>query len=410
MKQSWTIVIFLNFLIAATMGLLLRSAFLWEIPWMDYRNMLHGHSHVALLGWTYLLFYALMVANLVPKNKRDRPTYKWLFYLTQFAVLGMMVAFPIQGYGPVSISFSAFHILCSYLFVYRIWKDMEFRDAALRSWFRLGLVSMVLSTMGVWALGPIVASFGKISALYQVAIQFYLHFQLNGWFITIAMGLLMLFIGGNTIYKHRSKFVWMLFFYVTGLGLTYFHVLYWAYGLPVFQVLNSVGVSFQVIALGIWLNIFLTPLKGMLQKLPSIGRSLLYFGLISFISKVLLQQLLVIPYVAEMSTTVRPLIVGYIHLCMIGTASALGLLFTYHCLRISYPIWALRSWLAGFIGTEALLFVQGGMYSFRLGALPGYHEGLWAASCLLVLGIALQLGRLHVAKQPVVENQLMTSH
>ncbi|UCS93313.1 hypothetical protein KZP23_22140 [Echinicola marina] len=407
MRRSWTKVVLFNFLVAAVMGLLLRMVFIWEISWIDYRNWLHGHSHVALLGWAYLLSYALMVDRLVPKGKQNASYYQRLFYITQLSVLGMMVSFPIEGYGPVSISFSTIHIVGSYFFVYGIWRDMRTGNQSLNYWFRMGLCCMVISTLGVLAIGPIMALIGKGSMLYQAAIQFYLHFQFNGWFLTVAIGLLMIFIGQQKFKDTGNKFRLFLGLYVASILLTYFHILFWAYGHSVFYLLNSAGVLFQAIAVGMWIGMFWKSIKVTIDGLEKIAKYLFYFGLFSLSLKVLLQIALITPFAVEMSTTVRPLIVGYIHLFMIGAVSAWGLLMLYHWLKVDYPVWALACWLLGFLGTEALLFVQGGMYAFRLGAMPAYHEILWAASCLLVLGVAGQLVYLLFNKRVLLNKQLL---
>src|SRR5690606_1359434 len=127
MNKTWILLSLFNFLVAAVMGLVLRGAFVWEINWMDYRNLMHGHSHVAMLGWVYLALYILIGHHFIPKEKWEKPVYSRLFWFTQVTVLGMMISFPAQGYGAVSITFSTLHILASYVFCYRVWKDHQVR-------------------------------------------------------------------------------------------------------------------------------------------------------------------------------------------------------------------------------------------------------------------------------------------
>ena len=55
----------------------------------------------------------------------DEKFYNRLFWVTQLAVVGMMIDFPAQGYAFVSILFSTLHIFCSYYFCYLIWKDAK---------------------------------------------------------------------------------------------------------------------------------------------------------------------------------------------------------------------------------------------------------------------------------------------
>ncbi|WHT39356.1 hypothetical protein QNH98_01180 [Myroides sp. mNGS23_01] len=105
MKPIQYRVLFVNFLIAALLGLLLRGAFVFPIEGMTFLYVLHGHSHVALLGWLYLLVYLLLVDQFALENPREERFYRRLFWVTQVAVLGMAVTFPFQGYAAPSIFF-----------------------------------------------------------------------------------------------------------------------------------------------------------------------------------------------------------------------------------------------------------------------------------------------------------------
>src|SRR5690554_4188211 len=100
MRNNWIFLSLLNFLIAALISLILRGAFLWEISWLDYRNWMHAHSHVAMLGWAYLALFVLIGTGFIPRETWSKPFYARLFWFTQITVIGMMFAFPAQKYGP----------------------------------------------------------------------------------------------------------------------------------------------------------------------------------------------------------------------------------------------------------------------------------------------------------------------
>src|SRR5690606_35939766 len=106
-----------------------------------------------------------------------KPIYNRLFWVTQCAVVGMLFSFPFQGYAAVSITFSTLHIFCSYFFAYLIFKHHKTDNKVTNSLLKMALVFMLLSTIGVWCLGPAVSMLGQASAFYQIAIQFFLHFQ-----------------------------------------------------------------------------------------------------------------------------------------------------------------------------------------------------------------------------------------
>lgn len=93
------------------MGAFLRLMMLLPVAGLDYNHFLHGHSHLAYLGWIFnAIFVALLYAYLPGHLKK----YRLLFWLLQVAVIGMLISFPIQGYAAVSISFSTLHIFLSY--------------------------------------------------------------------------------------------------------------------------------------------------------------------------------------------------------------------------------------------------------------------------------------------------------
>ena len=101
----------------------MRLAFVVELPWPPFRNLVHAHSHVAMLGWLYAALYVLIVVFFLPKERQSDKKYNVLYWLTQTSVLGMLVSFPIQGYAAFSISFTVLHVFLSYYFIYSVWKD-----------------------------------------------------------------------------------------------------------------------------------------------------------------------------------------------------------------------------------------------------------------------------------------------
>ena len=59
-QQLWIKVVLINFFMAAIIGALLRLAFVVEMPFMNYSNALHAHSHVAMMGWLFGALYILL--------------------------------------------------------------------------------------------------------------------------------------------------------------------------------------------------------------------------------------------------------------------------------------------------------------------------------------------------------------
>ncbi|MCU0791940.1 MAG: hypothetical protein MUE42_03620, partial [Opitutaceae bacterium] len=94
-------VVALGFLaLVAVLGALLRGSMIRPIPGFAYGHWLHAHSHTAFLGFVFNAFFAFALTRFVPAG--ERPAYRKLFVVLVVAVLGMLVTFPIQGYGPAS--------------------------------------------------------------------------------------------------------------------------------------------------------------------------------------------------------------------------------------------------------------------------------------------------------------------
>jgi cbb3-type cytochrome oxidase subunit 1 len=124
MNKLWVKIALFNFLIAASIGVLLRYVFVQSISWLHFKNFLHAHSHGAMLGWVFLMLYGALIHSFLPQAKQNIKKYHLLFWGFQVSVIGMFLSFPMQGYVSVSIPFSTLHIILSYIFIYHFLKDL----------------------------------------------------------------------------------------------------------------------------------------------------------------------------------------------------------------------------------------------------------------------------------------------
>ena len=373
------------------MGLILRGAFVWEINWLDYRNMMHGHSHVAMLGWVYMALYLLIGYRFIPREKWQKPIYSKLFWFTQITVLGMMISFPLQGYGAVSIAFSSLHILASYAFCYLVCRDHKIKHPEVALLLKAGLVLLVISTIGVWSLGPLTLSGGRSSTLYQLAIQFYLHFQFHGWFTFSLLALLLDVLTRNSLFNSTTfkRFYAMLLISVI---LTYGLVLEWGLGGPFPLILNGLGLVSQLMALLLFFKMMRENKPDFFLNKSPISKAFLNFGLLSWIFKVIIQTAVLLPAVAVVSFTIRSFMIGFIHLTMLGFVSGLlfALIFEMSTMKRNEIVHAGKiTFIVGFVVTEFLLFVQGLFYWLEWGQFPAFYELIFSASALLPISILL---------------------
>ena len=391
--KTWLRVALFNFFVAATFGALMRYAFVDELSWMNYRNVMHGHSHGAMLGWIYLAIYALLVHTFLPSEKKNSKFYNRLFWLTELSVIGMFISFPLEGYGGWATAFSTLHIFCSYAFAWRFFKDIKYlgKNRFSLKFIRTSLWFMVLSTFGVWSIPPIVANGLQGSAVYHAVIQFYLHFQFNGWFIFAALGLFFFLLENQKILlngKHLKYFFRLL---AVSCFLTYALAVTWSTPLPFLFALNSTGVILQLAALFFFVLI-INKLGGFLKSYFSpLSRKLIMLGAACFIFKILIQSAVVIPAMAKVGYTIHNFVLGFLHLLLLGMMTNFILGLASHekliSLKNNLTKYSLYIFLTGFFATEILLFLQGLMFWAGVGFLPYYYEVIFAASVLLPLGV-----------------------
>lgn len=382
MPKKLVLVCLLNFFIAAVMGLLLRYAFVQPIE-VNYRYLTHAHSHAAMLGWVYLMLFTLIVHYFIP-NKRS--IYNRLFWITELAVIGMLVSFPFQGYAAVSISFSTLHIFCSYYFAYLIFKHHKTDNKVTSSLLKTALVFMLISTIGVWCLGPAVGLLGQASAFYQIAIQFFLHFQFNGWFLLAVIAVFF-----NTLKLKDSKEFRLFFkFSIIAIILTFALPINWFAPHTALIWINGIGIICQLFALYYFISIVKPALKTLITTQAPITKLMYRFALVCFVLKIALQSSSLIPEISNITYQHRNFIIGFIHLAMLGVIS--GFLFAFllqnsikkHSKIVTFGMYI---FIMGFVLTELILLIQGSFFYFGIGLLPNYYLALFLCSILLPLGV-----------------------
>ena len=394
MPRIWFRIALVNLLIAASIGLLLRIAFVWEIPGLEFRNWMHAHSHVAMLGWLYLGLSVLLVRVFVPEERQAAPSFRAAFLVAQVSVFGMLLSFILTGYGPFSIFFSTVHGLSAYFFVHRLLKEARTHGLAGRM-LRGALFFLVFSTLSLWAMPLIIWAGWQGKAVYYMAVQFYLHFQFNGWFIFSGLALFLEWLRQQGFEPEEGLGKRFFLGLVISTLLTYALAITWSNPSPVLFAVNSTGVVIQLAALVLFAQMIRSMALGRIKGLPALEKFLFALALASFILKILVQSAVVVPHVAVVSYTIRNFVIGFFHLILLGamTMTLLGLSSRYGLFRIHAPVPRIGVWLlfSGFLFSELLLMLQGILFWAEFGFMPGYYEALAAVSALMPVGIGLML-------------------
>ncbi|MEL1254468.1 hypothetical protein AAEO57_11820 [Flavobacterium sp. DGU38] len=364
--------------------------YLFPLGFLNYIFLLHAHSHVAMLGWVYLIVYVLVVHFFIPKEKSQKPIYNRLFWLTEFSVIGMMIAFPVQGYALFSIIFSTMHILLSYVFCRLVWKDCAKDKSPSQRLLLLSILFMILSTFGVWCLGSAVSTLGKQSAFYQIAIQFFLHFQFNGWFI---LAILALFLKQFQNKIDEVKFKKFYFSIIISTFLTVCFPVRWFIENDILSYINGLGVLIQLGAFVYFYKMLKPQIHHFKNSLEQTTKIVYGLALCSLFLKVGIQLLTIFPNLAEVFHQIRNFVIGFIHLTTLGiiTGFLFGILLQNKMLSANSSTLKIgvKCFTSGYILTEVLLFFQGWFFFFGKGSLSGYFYSISIFSILLVLGLAL---------------------
>lgn len=386
--KSWFSLPFFYLLITAGLGVFLRILQSYPIE-IKFINVMHAHSHLALLGWCNTALMIFLVNTFVPAKTKRVKVYHRIFYAFQFAVFGMLFFFPFQGYSITTITFSSFFIVVSYFFAFRFLKDTTKQNSSIAlSFARIAICFFVLSSIGPWSLGPLNANGLGGSDLYFNMIYFYLHFLYNGYFLFALFALLFAYAEKKNLEFNlkQAKLVRNLLVVSTilayALSVLWIEPPFWVYGLGIAAVL------LQLLAVGMLLQIVFQ-LKAQLTFPSAFYKWMVYGVMTAFLMKVILQTGSVIPDLASQIAIRRDWVLAYLHLVFLGIVTPF-ILLTYYRIYKKGKIrdlskWGLVVFLFGFVIHELLMVLKGGSVLFidYMGAL------LLGATGLLFVGVLL---------------------
>lgn len=310
--RQWFGIAWIFLVVSALLGLILR-AFHW-LPdgTLSAGNLMQAHSHTAFLGWVFNAYFAFAVYLLTDRERRDN--FARLFLVMQVAIVGMLFSFSMEGYGPVSITFSTVHLVAAVMFSLKIWKHHHRGTAS--PYLIAALTFMLVSGLGPLLLGPLAAMDLRDHPLYTLSIYFYLHFQYNGWFIFLPLALL-LRIGEPQLNRHSDKRLRLaLAALVVGTVLTFAHSTLWLQPPAALTVIAIAGALCVCSGLILLHRTFAEVYSGFRACGP-LCRLLLLYAWINLWAKVLLQLVVPLPFLVEFAAN-RHSAIAYLHLIFLG--------------------------------------------------------------------------------------------
>ena len=345
------------FLIIAFLGVMLRLFHVVDIP-IDFKHIVHAHSHIALLGWVYTALTTL-IYYIYLREKPISKGYRRLFWFTQFTLIGMLISFPITGYALFSILFSTLFLFASYWFFWFVNKHISPAQKSTNSFslVKAGLWFMVISSLGPWALGIIMNTLGVTSIWYRTSIYFYLHFQYNGWFIVALFGIFFYVLEQHNIEVSKklfNKFYWLL---ILSIILTFFLSVLWIKPHRAFYIISSIGAFLQFVLFWLFIRLIRQTRVGLIFSKRLLN--LLKLSCFLFVIKITLQFIGSFQVMADDIAIILDWVIGYLHWTFLGVVSIPLFVFLHYFKLIRIPKKSMTLYIIGFFLTEVLIFYKG---------------------------------------------------
>ena len=293
-NKLWTYPLIFGIL-GAFIGLVLRYTFANPITGFPLKNVIHSHSHIILLGFLFNALVVLLWTRFT--NGIDKVSFRYYLAL-QVCISVMLVAFILQGYAAVSITFSTLHLWISYILLIRLWKRLKGNKNVLFL-IKTGIVFHFIASIGPYCLGPLMVLQMQESPWYQQAIFFYLHFQYFGSFF---LWLLAVFFQKASISVSKNQALIIIasciFIYAHSLDYNFNHWL--------IQLFGGVG---SVLLLGLLFSLK-KHIKNISKPYQIFFYSLLLVAIINVIGS--------FPQMANLVEDNRFILIAYLHFLFLG--------------------------------------------------------------------------------------------
>lgn len=390
--SKWLKVSFLNLFLVSMLGFVLRYKIVFSLPFVDQKNLLHSHSHFAFAGWVSQTLMVLLVYYLsVRLGEQIFTRYRWLLYGNLLTSYGMLVSFILQGYAFYSICFSTLSILIFYFFCIYFWKDLNrIREKTLSPlWFRWALIFGAISTLGPFSLAYMMSEKMADQNWYLSSVYFYLHFQYNGWFLFAGLGLLSDKLKMCNIPLKKLYYAFYLF--CAACIPAYFLSVLWLPFVGGIYYFLIAAVLAQLVGWVLILQIVFKNSAILGREFSRMANVLFILSAIAFTIKLILQTGSIHPQLSQLSYGFRPIIIGYLHLVLLGvtTIFIIGYIVSLKVIKLSKKVViGISIFVAGVILNELLLMAQG-VAAMAYQVVPHIQIMLFGAAIILMFGLGI---------------------
>jgi hypothetical protein len=159
------------YVLAICLGLLLRTAFLQPIPWLNFGNALHAHSHTLYFGWAGLGLTSLAFERI---GAADRAVKAVLWGLVLISV-GTFAAFLHSGYALPGIVVSSASLVVWAAAVVVWWRRARGQRGLELAFLRAGMIYVLLAICGAIARVVLLATKWGTPFHAQLSVYGFLH-------------------------------------------------------------------------------------------------------------------------------------------------------------------------------------------------------------------------------------------
>ena len=392
---QWIKISIVNLLLVTVLGVCLRYKILLPFPIVDQKHLLHAHSHFAFTGWITQTLMVLIVTFLNKKMNKDLfNKYQFLLKLNLVAAWGMLVSFVLEGYGTISITFSTLSIFIGYLFTIIVWKDFNKIKTNKISiwWFKVALLSNVLSSLGAFALAFLMANKIVHQNFYLLAQYFFLHFQYNGWFFFACMGLLTSHYFESFIDEFKLKLVFFLFTFAL-IPAFFLSALWMKLPLWIYIIIVLAAIAQCIAWIFLIYHLKCNYLKIKKNISGKLIRNLLVMVAVATTIKILLQLVSIHPSLSDFAFGFRPIVIGYLHLVLLGiiSLSILVYILTFEIFSQNRLIKKAVLFFTFFIIVNEVLLMLQGLSALSYTIIPYINEALLVTAFFLFVSTLLLL-------------------
>jgi len=238
--------------------------------------------------------------------------------------------------------------------------------------------------------------------LYLAAVYFFLHFQYNGWFSFGVLGLLSEKLSDNGVPRKKLLAIFRLF--AAACIPAYFLSALW---LPIPSAVYLIVVAsaiLQAIGWG-WTVLLITKHRDQLRNsIKGLSYNIFLLSVIAFSIKFMLQLGSTIPALSTLAFGFRPIVIGYLHLVLLGCISLFLIGYAIHTGAIETDAWRKTGtyvFISGIVMNELALLIQG-VTAMSYVSVPYINEVLLGIAFIMFAGLMIFNTRFRKTDSPIL--------